>query len=171
MLPSRDDIAKFIAIVPEASEGAALRLLEEAENIDDAISRYYDVQNETTAPSLPTMDAEADMRNCLPPYARSAIRGLTHHHTNAFIEAAKIRSIDEQDMKATLHAIQQACRIFNSDIEPQHTSQSTNCDCDVHKYKDRKSTRLAVQEMWSKAVMYPGQLCQFDDTSCVVATV
>lgn len=28
MLPSRDDIAKFIAIVPEASEGAALRLLE-----------------------------------------------------------------------------------------------------------------------------------------------
>lgn len=74
-------------------------------------------------------------------------------------------------MKATLHAIQQACHIFNSDIEPQHTSQSISCDCDVHKYKDRKSARLAVQEMWSKAVMYPGQLCQFDDISCVAATV
>lgn len=69
-------------------------------------------------------------------------------------------------MKATLHAIQQACHIFNTDIEPQQT-----CDCDVHKYKDRRSARLAVQEMWSKAVMYPGQLCQFDDISCVAATV
>ncbi|CAI7663604.1 unnamed protein product [Penicillium crustosum] len=165
MLPSRDDIAKFIAIVPEASEGAALRLLEETENIDDAISRYYDVQNEPTVPSLPTMDAEADMRNSLPPYARSAIRGLTHHHTNTFIEAAKIRSIDEQDVKAILHAIQQACRIFNSDIEPQHTSQSINCDCDIHKYKDRNSARLAVQEMWSKAVMYPGELAYHDSHS------
>lgn len=72
-----------------------MHLSKETENIDDAISRYYDVQNEPTVPSLPTMDAEADMRNSLPPYARSAIRGLTHHHTNTFIEAAKIRSIDE----------------------------------------------------------------------------
>lgn len=72
-----------------------MHLSKETENIDDAISRYYDVQNEPTVPSLPTMDAEADTRNSLPPYARSAIRGLTHHHTNTFIEAAKIRSIDE----------------------------------------------------------------------------
>lgn len=28
MLPSRDDIAKFIAIAPEANEGTALRFLE-----------------------------------------------------------------------------------------------------------------------------------------------
>ncbi|KGO73428.1 hypothetical protein PITC_085660 [Penicillium italicum] len=155
MLASSDNIAKFIAIAPEANEGTALRFLEEAESIDDAISRYYDAQNEATAPNLPIVDAEADLRNRPPPYARSATSGVAHHHTNIFSEAADIRSTDEQDMKAALHSIQQAGHIFNGDIEPEHTAQFINCNCDVHKYKERKSARLPVQEMWSKAVMYP----------------
>ncbi|CAI7572421.1 unnamed protein product [Penicillium glandicola] len=164
MLPSTDDITKFIAIAPEANEGTALRFLEGAENIDDAISRYYDeIQNGPTAPTLPnpantTMDAE----NLPPPYARSAIRGLEHHYTNTFIEASDVRSKDEQDIKAALHDVQQACRIFNSDIEPVHASEFLNCNCDVHRYKDRKAARLPVQEMWSKAVMYPGESAYHD---------
>lgn len=74
-------------------------------------------------------------------------------------------------MKAALHGIQQACRIFNKDIEPEHTTQFYNCNCDVHKYKDRKAARLPIQEIWSKAVIYPGQRCQFDDISCVVVSL
>ncbi|KAF9248545.1 hypothetical protein DTO013E5_6330 [Penicillium roqueforti] len=165
MLPSRDDIAKFISIAPEANEGTALRFLEGAETIDDAISRYYEAQNEAITPSLPTIDAEVDIRNCPPPYARSVIRELAHHHTNKFIEAAEVRSKDEQDMKAALHGIQQACRIFNKDIEPEHTTQFYNCNCDVHKYKDRKAARLHIQEIWSKAVIYPGESAYHDSHS------
>ncbi|KAJ5505350.1 hypothetical protein N7453_004307 [Penicillium expansum] len=157
MLPSRDDIAKFIAIAPEANEGTALRFLEEAESIEDAISRYYDVENEATAPRLPTTDAEAETGNRPPPYARSAISGVAHQYSNIFSEAADIRSQDEQDMQVAFKSLQQAGHIFNSDIEPEHTAQFVNCNCDVHKYQARKSSRLPVQEMWSKAVMYPGE--------------
>ncbi|KAJ5206348.1 hypothetical protein N7491_003032 [Penicillium cf. griseofulvum] len=171
MLPSTDDVAKFISIAPEANEGTALRFLEGAETLEDAISRYYEVQNETTDPSLlsPTtltmdaMDAEADMRP--PPYASSPISELAHHHTNIFTAAANIRCKDEQDMKATLHSIQHACLIFNGDIEPEHTMEYCNCNCDVHKYKDAKAARLPVQEMWSKAVIYPGESAYYDSHS------
>lgn len=41
------------------------------------------------------MDAEADMHNFPPPYARSATSGVAHHYINTFIEAAEIRSKDE----------------------------------------------------------------------------
>ncbi|KAJ5823612.1 hypothetical protein N7447_005952 [Penicillium robsamsonii] len=171
MLPSTDDIAKFISIAPDANEGTALRFLEGAGNIEDAISRYYEIQNEVTAPNLPnptplTMDATdvgPDMRP--PPYARSAINGFAHHHTNIFTGVASIRSKDEQDMKAALHTIQRACGIFNSDIEPEHTMQYLDCHCDVHEYKDRKVARLPIQEIWSKAVIYPGESAYHDSHS------
>ncbi|KAJ5971856.1 uncharacterized protein N7479_001774 [Penicillium vulpinum] len=150
MLPSTDDIAKFIAIAPDANEGTALRFLEGAENIDDAISQYYESQDEAIAPNLsdPTtlrMDSGADMRNSPHP--------------------ADLRSKDEQDMKAALHNIQQAGGIFNSDIEPEHTTQFYNCNCDVHNYKERKAARLPVQEIWSKAVIYPGESAYHDSHS------
>ncbi|KXG53214.1 uncharacterized protein PGRI_002640 [Penicillium griseofulvum] len=164
MLASTDDIAKFISIAPEANEGTALRFLEGAENFEDAISRYYEVQNETSDPSPTTtmdaMDAEADMRP--PPYASSPISGPVHHHANIFTAAANIRCKDEQDVKAALHSIQQACLIFNADIEPEHTMEYCNCDCDVHKYKETKAARLPVHEMWSKAVIYPGESAYHD---------
>ncbi|OQE43223.1 hypothetical protein PENCOP_c003G00134 [Penicillium coprophilum] len=165
MSPSTDDIAKFISIASEANEGTALRFLERAESVDDAISRYYEAQNEPnpTARTMHATDAGADTRP--PPYARSATSGSAYHHTNIFTGAASIRSKDEQDMKAALHSIQQACVIFNSDIEPEHTTQFYNCDCDVHKYKDRKAVRLPVQELWSKAVIYPGESAYHDSHS------
>lgn len=70
-------------------------LFKEAESIEDAISRYYDVENEATAPRLPTTDAEAETGNRPPPYARSAISGVAHQYSNIFSEAADIRSQDE----------------------------------------------------------------------------
>lgn len=58
-------------------------------------------------------------------------------------------------MQNELQNVQMACRIYNGDIEPEHESDMY-CTCVVHRYKQMKLNRLGVQEMWSKAVMYPG---------------
>jgi hypothetical protein len=55
-----------------------------------------------------------------------------------------------------LQSVQLAFRIYNSDIEPEHDSD-LYCNCAIHQYKRKKWNRIRVQEMWSKAVMYPGQ--------------
>lgn len=94
-----------------------------------------------------------------PPYAPpqiSAPRRRHHNHTNAVIQAGNVRARDEQDMQNLLQSVQLAYRIYNSDIEPEHESDYY-CNCAIHQYKRRKMNRLGVQEMWSKAVMYPGQ--------------
>lgn len=59
-------------------------------------------------------------------------------------------------MQNMLQSVQLRNRIYNSDIEPEHESD-LGCDCYIHRYRIRKMDRLDVQEMWSKAVMYPGQ--------------
>jgi hypothetical protein len=55
-----------------------------------------------------------------------------------------------------LQNVQMQYRIYNSDIEPEHDTD-WYCNCAIHQYKQMKINRLGVQEMWSKAVMYPGQ--------------
>lgn len=99
-----------------------------------------------------------------------------HNHTNIVIEAARIRARDEvssmslfpgsrvvsltstqQEMQQALLRLQYQYRIFNSDIEPEHDSDYP-CNCAIHQYKARKAARFKVQDMWSKAVMYPGEL-------------
>ncbi|KAJ5655264.1 hypothetical protein N7507_007214 [Penicillium longicatenatum] len=82
--------------------------------------------------------------------------GTRRSHSNALIEAAKIRVQDEQDMQNTLHSVQLSCQIWNAEIEPEHETNEL-CDCAVHKYLKRKIDRLQTQEMWSKAVIYPGE--------------
>ncbi|MCJ1310167.1 hypothetical protein MMC25_003828 [Agyrium rufum] len=42
MLTTIDDIAKFIAFAPDASEGTAIRFLEGANTIDEAVGQYYE---------------------------------------------------------------------------------------------------------------------------------
>ena len=59
-------------------------------------------------------------------------------------------------MQNLLQNVQLAYRIYNSDIEPEHDSDFY-CNCGIHQYKRRKMNRLGVQDMWSKAVMYPGK--------------
>ena len=58
-------------------------------------------------------------------------------------------------MQNLLQSVQYANGIYNSDIEPEHDTDFY-CRCNIHQYKYRKINRLAVQEMWSKAVAYPG---------------
>ncbi|KKK19067.1 hypothetical protein ARAM_006080 [Aspergillus rambellii] len=84
--------------------------------------------------------------------------GVSHPppHTNAVIEAGNIRARDEQAMQNMLQDVQLKSGIYNSDIEPEHDSDFP-CNCIIHRYRNRKLNRLGVQEMWSRAVMYPGQ--------------
>lgn len=88
-----------------------------------------------------------------PPQARAV---STYHHSNQVIEAAKLRAVDEQDMQQALQNVQYQFGIYNSDIEPEHDSDYP-CNCAIHRYKSRKWARYRVQEIWAKAVMYPGE--------------
>ncbi|KAJ5113208.1 hypothetical protein N7456_001742 [Penicillium angulare] len=84
-------------------------------------------------------------------------------HTNTIIEAANVRAQDEQDMQNMLHNVQLSCQIWNAEIEPEHETTDL-CDCAVHKYYKKKIDRLEVQELWSKAVLYPGEKSYHDCT-------
>lgn len=59
-------------------------------------------------------------------------------------------------MQNLLQNVQYKYQIYNSDIEPEHDTDYY-CGCAIHQYNRRKMSRLGVQEMWSKAVMYPGK--------------
>lgn len=82
-------------------------------------------------------------------------------HTNPVIEASDIRIRDEQEMQNLRQAVQQASRIFNREIEPEHETDQF-CDCPIHRYMHKKRTRLGIQELWAKAVMYPGEKSYHD---------
>ncbi|KAJ5281713.1 hypothetical protein N7478_007085 [Penicillium angulare] len=84
-------------------------------------------------------------------------------HTNPIIEATNLRAQDEQDMQSILHNVQLSCQIWNAEIEPEHETTDL-CDCAVHKYYKKKIDRLEVQEIWSKAVLYPGEKSYHDCT-------
>jgi hypothetical protein len=58
-------------------------------------------------------------------------------------------------MQNLLQSVQLSFRIYNSEIEPEHETDYY-CSCAIHQYQRRKQVRLGVQEMWAKAVMYPG---------------
>lgn len=97
-----------------------------------------------------------------PSYAATiASRAPPPIHANPVIEAAGIRGRDEQEMQNMRLAVQRSLRIYNPEIEPEHDVDYP-CLCPAHKYKQRKISRLAVQELWSKAVMYPGEKSYHD---------
>ena len=62
----------------------------------------------------------------------------------------------QQEMQQLLQNLQFSLRIYSTDIEPEHETEYP-CSCAIHRYQARKWSRYPVQEMWSKAVMYPGQ--------------
>ncbi|TAQ86452.1 hypothetical protein B7494_g5226 [Chlorociboria aeruginascens] len=186
MLPSGDDIANFMAFAPDADEGKAFVFLEAshlrlrpfgelavtgsvlkgAKSVEEAVAQFYEdpdkYSHSPVSKSNPVDHAkEAKMRNDSPPlYAPpttpAPITRSHRPHTNAVIEAGHVRARDEQEMQNQLQSIQLANRIYNSDIEPEHDSDYY-CGCAIHQYKRRKIARLGVQDMWSKAVMYPGE--------------
>ncbi|KAI0475276.1 hypothetical protein GGR56DRAFT_645371 [Xylariaceae sp. FL0804] len=77
-------------------------------------------------------------------------------HTNPVIDAARVRERDEQEMQNLLQSLQFKYGIYNDDIEPEHEIEGY-CNCPIHQYQQRKYDRLRVQNMWSNAVMYPGE--------------
>ncbi|KUJ08917.1 uncharacterized protein LY89DRAFT_599185 [Mollisia scopiformis] len=98
-----------------------------------------------------------------PPYEAPPVATRRAHrpHTNQVIEAGHIRARDEQEMQNMLQNVQMAFKIYNSDIDPEHDSDYY-CNCLIHQYKRAKMNRVGVQEMWSKAVMYPGEKSYHD---------
>ena len=65
-------------------------------------------------------------------------------------------------MQQLLQNLQFELGIYNSDVEPEHDSDYP-CNCAVHRYQRRKWQRYGVQDMWSKAVMYPGEKAYNDN--------
>ncbi|KAK5131786.1 hypothetical protein LTR08_000541 [Meristemomyces frigidus] len=100
----------------------------------------------------------------MPPPADVATSSMAavNHHTNAVIEAAKVRARDEQEMQQLLQNLQYSYGIYSTDIEPEHDTDYP-CSCAIHRYQARKWSRYPVQEMWSKAVMYPGEKAYNDN--------
>lgn len=66
-------------------------------------------------------------------------------------------------MQQMLQNLQYQYRIYNSDIEPEHETDYY-CSCPIHQYKMAKYRRYPVQDLWSKAVMYPGEHAYNDNT-------
>lgn len=91
------------------------------------------------------------------PPTNGASRSSARHHTNQVIEAGKIRAKDEQQMQNWLQQLQYSYGIYNDDLEPEHETEYAWCTCPIHQYMRAKYQRLPVQDMWSKAVMYPGK--------------
>ena len=58
-------------------------------------------------------------------------------------------------MQNALQNLQYKFGIYNSEIEPEHEADYY-CNCAIHHYQRMKWRRYGVQDMWSKAVMYPG---------------
>lgn len=82
-------------------------------------------------------------------------RAAASNHTNQVIKAAEIRARDEQQMQNLLQNVQFQYRIYNNDIIPEHETDYP-CYCGIHQYQRAKWGRSGVQDMWSKAVVYPG---------------
>ncbi|KAJ5665548.1 uncharacterized protein N7477_007996 [Penicillium maclennaniae] len=101
----------------------------------------------------------------LPPSYSATTGGPTSatpaFHTNAVIEASHVRARDEQEMQFLLQNVQQVSHIFNPEIEPEHDTDYY-CNCPIHRYMNRKIKRLHVLDLWSKAVMYPGEKTYHD---------
>ncbi len=59
-------------------------------------------------------------------------------------------------MQNLLQNVQLQYNIYNSEIEPEHDTDYY-CGCAIHNYQRVKWNRYNVQDLWSKAVMYPGK--------------
>ncbi|KAH0828263.1 hypothetical protein FOPE_00208 [Fonsecaea pedrosoi] len=98
-----------------------------------------------------------------PPPQRATSRVTAKRpHTNPVIEAGRVRARDEQQMQNALQKLQFQYQIYNSEIEPEHEADYY-CGCPIHIYQRMKWSRYGVQDMWSKAVMYPGEKAYNDN--------
>ncbi|OJJ43589.1 hypothetical protein ASPZODRAFT_19311 [Penicilliopsis zonata CBS 506.65] len=177
MIPSESTIAEFLAFAPEADEGKAFVFLEGSESIQAAVESFYadpdkysnaQIADAKTSGEKP-IDKKIDGNNDVLPPAYTLPAGYVPSHTNPVIHAALVRARDEQEMQTLLQQVQINNRIYNSDIEPEH-EVDIYCNCDIHQYQRRKWTRLGVQNLWSSAVMYPGEKAYSDCDRSVFAS-
>lgn len=84
-------------------------------------------------------------------------RAAASKHMNQVTKAAETRARDEQQMQNMLQNVQFQYRIYNNDIIPEHETDYP-CYCGICQYQRAKWGRTGVQDMWSKAVVYPGEL-------------
>lgn len=121
--------------------------------IDSKVVHDTDATNATAAkPTNTTVNPPTTT-----PQRSEPIWRTNFHHTNPVIEAGRVRARDEQDMQQWLQNLQYQYRIYNDDIEPEHETDYFYCDCAIHRYQRAKWERYGVQDMWAKAVMYPGE--------------
>lgn len=156
------------------------RPLKGADTVEEAVGQFYDtpdkyaqspvavavaVPDPSSASNPKTGPGEAKNPIYSPPAYAPPVSAVgapqRRHHSNAVIEAGHVRARDEQEMQNFLQSVQQAYGIYNSDIEPEHETDYY-CSCLIHQYKSRKLSRLRVQEMWARAVMYPGEKSYHD---------
>lgn len=68
-------------------------------------------------------------------------------------------------MQQYLQVVQLHYRIYNTDLEPPEHDVDYYCTCQSCRYKRRKAARYRIQDIWSKAVMYPGEKAYNDNTA------
>lgn len=139
-------------------------ILKGANTINEAVDQYYENPNRYDHNPVPPKSNPVNQAlspPSYPPPATTVSGARRRPHTNVVIEAGHVRARDEQEMQNMLLNVQMAFQIYNSEIDPEHETDYF-CNCAIHQYKMRKWNRLGVQDMWSKAVMYPGEKAYHD---------
>lgn len=71
-------------------------------------------------------------------------------------------------MQKFLRAVQRHYQIYNTELEPPEHDADVYCACKSCEYKRRKMARYPTQDMWSKAVLYPGEKAYNDNTAVLL---
>ncbi|KAK5706594.1 hypothetical protein LTR97_001584 [Elasticomyces elasticus] len=169
LLGDSPEAAKFIQAFGEDPDVKVATPATTTNTIDTKSARNSAMDNKdpSTDDPPPSYAPPAGLPPALTPRPTSMVAAAKHRHTNKVIEAAHVRARDEQEMQQALQNLQYQYGIYNSDIEPEHDTDYY-CGCPIHRYQARKWNRYGVQDMWSRAVMYPGEKAYNDNPNQTV---
>ncbi|KAK5681046.1 hypothetical protein LTS10_006806 [Elasticomyces elasticus] len=169
LLGESPEAAKFIQAFGEDPDVKVATPATTTNTIDTKSARHSAMDNKdpSTDDPPPSYAPPAGLPPALTPRPTSMVAAAKHRHTNKVIEAAHVRARDEQEMQQALQNLQYQYGIYNSDIEPEHDTDYY-CGCAIHRYQARKWNRYGVQDMWSRAVMYPGEKAYNDNPNQTV---
>ncbi|KAK3655701.1 hypothetical protein LTR56_003350 [Elasticomyces elasticus] len=174
LLGDSPEAAKFIQAFGEDSDVKVATPATTTNTIDIKSARHSAMDNKdpSTDDPPPSYAPPAGLPPALTPRPTSMVAAAKHRHTNKVIEAAHVRARDEQEMQQALQNLQYQYGIYNSDIEPEHgqvfrENMSPRC-ASANVRAARKWNRYGVQDMWSRAVMYPGEKAYNDNPNQTV---
>ncbi|KAK6426173.1 hypothetical protein LTR81_001425 [Elasticomyces elasticus] len=169
LLGDSPEAAKFIQAFGEDPDVKVATPATTNNTIDTKSARHSAMDNKdsSTDGPPPSYAPPAGLPPALTPRPTSMVAAAKHRHTNKVIDAAHVRARDEQEMQQALQNLQYQYGIYNSDIEPEHETDYY-CGCPIHRYQARKWNRYGVQDMWSRAVMYPGEKAYNDNPNQTV---